>query len=113
MTPPRDQTLLDRIATWLGVARDTAYRMWKWQENEAILVSTHSSRAWRCTVTPIKDGTEEQVKVVEISRETGVPVKDEPESYQWKPTIFTTIDEPAVPFQKDFERGHIRPADAS
>jgi hypothetical protein len=102
MTPPRDQTLLDRIATWLGVARDTAYRMWKWQENEAILVSTHSSRAWRCTVQPIKDGTEERVEVVEISRETGEPaLKDEPESYAWQPTVF----------QNEFEQGRIRPAD--
>jgi hypothetical protein len=98
---PDRESNLDRIMRWLGLARETAYRMWKWQDDEAILVSTRSTRAWRCTVQPIGDGTEEQVAVVEINRETGEEIKPEPESYTWKPTVF----------QNEFEQGRIRPAD--
>lgn len=101
--------MLDRLMRWLGVARDRAYRVWAWQTDEAILVSSRSDRAWRITVLSIRDGTEEQVDVVEINRETGDEVKDEPESYQWQPTIYTTRDDETVPFQKDFEQGRIEP----
>jgi hypothetical protein len=101
-----DTSLLDRILTWLDQAREKAHRTWKWQTDEAIIVSTHSTRAWRCTVQPIKDGTEERIEVVEISRQTGEPYQPEPESYQWKPTIFTTIDEPVVPFQEPQHRDY-------
>lgn len=104
-----DTSILDRILTWLDQTREKAYRTWKWQADEAIIVSTRSTRAWRATVHWIKDGTEEQVEVVEINRETREPILPEPESYQWKPTICTTVDEPVIPFQKDFEQGRIEP----
>jgi hypothetical protein len=87
-------SLLDRIMRWLGLAREKAYRVWKWQDDEAILVSTHSNRAWTCTVEPIGDGTNERVDVIEIDRETGAPVEsklDEPESYHWKPATFGNV----------------------
>jgi hypothetical protein len=81
-----DTTLLDRIMRWLGLAREKAYRAWKWQDDEAILVSTHSNRAWTCTVQQLGDGTNERVDVIEINRETGTPVEaklDEPETYKF------------------------------
>ena len=85
---------------WLGLAREHAYRLWAWQTDEAIIVSSRTTRAWRATVT-VGDGIEERVNVVEINRETGDEIHPEPESYQWQPTVF----------QKDFEQGRIHPAD--
>jgi hypothetical protein len=106
MTEP---SLLDRLMRWLGLAREKAYRVWKWQDDEAILVSTKTPRAWivridrEAAAETAEVGFNERIAVTEIDRNTGEPIVklDEPESYHWKPTTF----------QKEFEQGNITPAD--
>jgi hypothetical protein len=87
MTEP---TLLDRLMRWLGLAREKAYRAGEWQEDEAILVSTKTTRAWivRIDREPAAEtadhGFNERLAVTEIDRDTGEPVV-KPESYVREP----------------------------
>ena len=106
-TPTR-RTLLDRLMRWLGLAREHAYRLWAWQTDEAILVSSRSDRAWR---SPSCQS--------ETAPKNGRRGGDQPRNRRRDQTRTRELpvaandlhhpDDETVPFQKDFEQGRIEP----